>query len=210
MERPQLLGSESDANFVAWDGKVWRVPRALGPLDLDNDSHRARPGIAAYTDLEAARRGGSSAPAAAVPAGAVEITWWGHTDRRTPFVDGISSRIMRNLATGEELSSADLPIGACWPASPAEAAESGYPKGADGLTIFCKVPGDEVGHIWMIDGRASNCTMREDHAHRCWVRHGTIGDRLTVDKKGNTCQAGGGSIAVRGWHGFLRDGRLVT
>jgi hypothetical protein len=40
------------------------------------------------------------------------------------------------------------------------------------------------------------------------VRHGTPPD-VTVDKNGLTCNAGGGSIQVPGWHGFLRNGELV-
>lgn len=74
--------------------------------------------------------------------------------------------------------------------------------GPDGRHLIAKCPG---GHIWHIDGRASNCTMREDHEHRCWVRHGTP-PNLTVDKSGNTCAAGAGSIQAGNWHGFLRNG----
>jgi hypothetical protein len=60
------------------------------------------------------------------------------------------------------------------------------------------------GEDWDIDGRASNCTMREERAHRCWVLHGRPEDgNVHVDKAGHTCAAGAGSIQVRGWHGFL-------
>jgi len=65
------------------------------------------------------------------------------------------------------------------------------------------------GHWWDIDGRASNCTLKEDKAHRCWVRHGDP-PHLTVDKNGLTCAAGAGSIQTDRWYGFLRDGHLVT
>lgn len=86
-----------------------------------------------------------------------------------------------------------------------------YWKGADGLTVRCKLPN---GRWWVIDSRASNCTLRDDSSHRCWVRHGTIGDRLHVDKNGKTCAAGAGSIwSAQGtpdeWHGFLHNGMLV-
>jgi hypothetical protein len=50
--------------------------------------------------------------------------------------------------------------------------------------------------------------MRDDTVHRCWVRHGTVGDKLTVDKAGNTCAAGAGSIQMAAWHGFLQQGVL--
>jgi len=65
------------------------------------------------------------------------------------------------------------------------------------------------GHWWDIDGRASNCTMKEDKLHRCWVRHGDL-PNITVDKNGVTCAAGAGSIQTDRWHGFLRNGELVA
>jgi hypothetical protein len=65
------------------------------------------------------------------------------------------------------------------------------------------------GHWWNIDSRASNCTMKEDKTHRCWVRHGDP-PNITVDKDGATCNAGAGSIQTPGWHGFLRNGELVA
>ncbi|GEM_PF-2459170 len=142
-------------------------------------------------------------------------TWWDRTERMTPFIDGISSPIFRNRDTGEERSSQELPIGALYVIDRSFGGKSAprgrdeYPKcGADGLAIACKLPS---GHHWYIDGTASNCTKREDAAHRCWIRHGTVGDLLTVDKAGNTCDAGGGSIidGAGGWHGFLRAGKLV-
>lgn len=61
----------------------------------------------------------------------------------------------------------------------------------------------------MIDGRASNCTMPDDNVHKCWVRHGRPEDgTLHVDKNGNTCAAGAGSIATPNFHGFLHNGDL--
>jgi hypothetical protein len=57
--------------------------------------------------------------------------------------------------------------------------------------------------------RASNCTMPNDMLHRCWVRHGNP-PMITVDKNGPTCGAGAGSILSGNWHGFLRNGELVT
>lgn len=67
------------------------------------------------------------------------------------------------------------------------------------------------GHMWNVDGRASNCTMKDDKTHRCWVRHGEP-PNLHVDKKGHTCSAGAGSILspLEGhWHGFLHNGELI-
>lgn len=64
------------------------------------------------------------------------------------------------------------------------------------------------GGTWDIDSRASNCTMKEDRNHRCWIKHGEA-PNITVDKNGNTCAAGAGSIQMINWHGFLREGKLV-
>ncbi|MEI7424351.1 MAG: hypothetical protein WCK18_19785 [Prolixibacteraceae bacterium] len=63
------------------------------------------------------------------------------------------------------------------------------------------------GQQWNIDSRASNCTMPNDRSHRCWCRHGEI-PNISVDKNGQTCSAGAGSIAVPGWHGFLTNGEF--
>jgi hypothetical protein len=65
------------------------------------------------------------------------------------------------------------------------------------------------GH-WVIDGRASNCTMPEDKTHRCWVRHGDPENgTIHVDKNGHTCAAGGGSIISGDYHGFLHNGEFT-
>jgi len=63
-------------------------------------------------------------------------------------------------------------------------------------------------HWWDIDGRASNCTLKDDKAHRCWVRHGEP-PTITVDKNGLTCSAGAGSIQADDYHGFLQNGSLT-
>lgn len=76
-------------------------------------------------------------------------------------------------------------------------------KGPDGRCLVCRTPGGD----WMLDSRASNCT-RPGEPHQCWVRHGEPPD-LHVDKDGDTCAAGAGSIMVGTWHGFLHRGYLV-
>lgn len=80
------------------------------------------------------------------------------------------------------------------------------PRAVNGQYRVCVLPD---GHHWQIDSRANNCTMPDDDEHRCWVRHGEP-PNLTIDKGGNTCSAGSGSILSPGWHGFLRDGKLVV
>lgn len=68
------------------------------------------------------------------------------------------------------------------------------------------------GSYWNIDSRASNCTMKDDRTHRCWVRTGEP-PNIHVGKDGHTCQAGAGSILVNQgtpseWHGFLHHGEF--
>ncbi len=64
------------------------------------------------------------------------------------------------------------------------------------------------GHDWVVDSRAKNCTLPADKTHRCWIRHGEP-PLITVDKAGETCSAGAGSImSPGGYHGFLREGKF--
>lgn len=132
--------------------------------------------------------------------------------------------LFRREDTGELMTLREAPPGAIWDAV-------WWPEKhrVDGQYLVCKLPG---GHDWMIDGRANNCDSPclncnqpyhahyglassacqhyvDSRPHHCWVRHGTA-PNLTVDKAGLTCGAGAGSIQVPGWHGFLRQGQLVT
>jgi len=100
-----------------------------------------------------------------------------------------------------EYSLRHAPVGAMWDAS-------WFPdswKGSDGRCLVVVTPGGE----WMIDSRASNCTMPNDNVHKCWVRHGEP-PNITVDKNGVTCGAGAGSIQRGSYHGFLRNGMLTN
>lgn len=75
----------------------------------------------------------------------------------------------------------------------------------DGLNLMVRLPN---GHDWSVDSRSSNCT-RPDEPHSCWVRHGDPRtEPVTVDKAGETCSAGAGSILSGDYHGFLRNGWL--
>lgn len=151
--------------------------------------------------------------------------WWERTGRMTEWVEhpgGGRSRstIFRCIATGEEKVAGDLPIGALYALEREHGANANAwpPAGYDGLAIACvcigngpRTDGKPSRHHWYIDYRASNCTMPNDKDHRCWVRHGSVGDKLTVDKAGNTCGAGAGSFYMDDmkWHGFLRNGMMV-
>lgn len=74
--------------------------------------------------------------------------------------------------------------------------------------LYCKIPGN---HDWNIESRCSNCDKPDDRMHRCWIWSGTV-PNITVGKNGNTCGAGAGSVwgsMPDGWHGWLKDGKLV-
>jgi hypothetical protein len=97
----------------------------------------------------------------------------------------------------------DAPVGACWDATWYHDWRTGH----DGRSLVVRCPD---GHDWFIDNRSSNCTLKDDDVHRCWVRRGRPEDGdLHVDKQGDTCSAGGGSIDTGKWHGFLHDGHLA-
>lgn len=112
-------------------------------------------------------------------------------------------RIFRRTDTGHEYTLRAAPPGAMWFAWWLERVKTWC--GPDGRALIVRLPD---GRDWHIDSRASNCTMPEDTEHRCWVRHGEV-PKITVDKDGNTCKAGKGSIKTASWHGFLIDGVLT-
>lgn len=114
-------------------------------------------------------------------------------------------RLIRRTDTGEVFEGyRSLPPGAVWSAP--WMADLWF--GDDGRCLVCKLPD---GHDWIIDSQANNCTLPNDAAHRCWVRHGRPEDgTLHVDKNGQTCSAGAGSIATPKWHGFLHGGELTA
>lgn len=118
--------------------------------------------------------------------------------------------VYKCVSTGEEV--VDLPVGALYMVTPKF---RGLQVGYDGEAVVCTIPYSKEGSVnktlgWRIDSRASNCTKPGDTLHRCWCRHGTFGEILHVDKVGNTCEAGAGSIAVPGFHGFLHNGYLTS
>lgn len=116
----------------------------------------------------------------------------------------------RRVDTGEVFEHlASAPPGAMWDATWMHDCKGGYFLGgpnSDGRFLVVRLPN---GHDWCIDSRASNCTTPNDKTHRCWVRHGEP-PNITVDKNGKTCAAGAGSIQSGDYHGFLRNGELVT
>lgn len=107
-------------------------------------------------------------------------------------------RLYRRQDTEALTTTDDAAPGAMWYGD-------GYRTGPDGKSLYVKCPD---GHVWFIDGRATNCTRPEDNEHRCWVREGTP-PNITAGKEGNTCGAGAGSIQTPDYHGFLRDGAFT-
>jgi hypothetical protein len=112
-------------------------------------------------------------------------------------------QIYRDAVTGKEYTLDEQIPGMMWYA---DWMGESY-LGPDGHCLCVVCPG---GGEWMIDGPASNCTMKEDRGpyathHRCWVRTGEP-PTVTVGKAGRTCAAGGGSIQARDYHGFLQNG----
>jgi hypothetical protein len=115
----------------------------------------------------------------------------------------------------------DAPPGAMWHASWLDDYE--WATGPDGVSLHVKLPN---GDDWCVDQECSNCTRTQwqpvdgqpntrrwtGRTHYCWVRHGDPrSGQVHVDKNGDTCSAGAGSvISVGGWHGFLHDGHLVS
>lgn len=81
-------------------------------------------------------------------------------------------------------------------------------ENCDGEHLVVVLPN---GRHWHVDQRASNCTRPDEKTHRCWVRHGDPGkgEPVHVDKAGNTCAAGAGSILAGDYHGFLHHGVLA-
>lgn len=102
---------------------------------------------------------------------------------------------------GPPCTIADAPPGAMWDAPWMPESM----RGPDGRCLFVRLPN---GRDWAIDSEANNCTRKGDRTHQCWVRHGEP-PRLTVDKQGDTCDAGAGSIQSGDYHGYLRGGVLV-
>jgi hypothetical protein len=114
-------------------------------------------------------------------------------------------QLYRGSPDGKLYTTRDMPVGAMWDAW----WMAKYPQytGADGIALMVRTPGGE----WMVDSRCSNCTLPDDHVHKCWVRHGDPRTgNIHVDKNGVTCSAGAGSIISGSYHGFLHNGELTS
>jgi hypothetical protein len=134
-------------------------------------------------------------------------------------------RLYRSSLDGTLMTLREAPTGAMWDAwwYRDREAQHDWATGPDGICLIVKLPN---GSDWLVDQEASNCTRTQWHSytdeegrqyrkwtgrtHYCWVRHGDprTGD-LHVDKNGDTCAAGAGSILSGSYHGFLHNGYLT-
>lgn len=129
-----------------------------------------------------------------------------------------AEQLYRGSPDGQIYTVRDFPPGAMWNAD--WLADHPAFTGPDGLSLHVVLPNRST---WCVDSQCSNCTRPQgvpvpdkpgcthfERTHYCWVRHGDprTGD-VHVDKNGNTCAAGAGSIISGNWHGFLHNGHLV-
>lgn len=115
--------------------------------------------------------------------------------------------IYRRTDTGEEMTVQDAPAGAMWFA---DWYDKSFCVPQLEHVLVVKTPGGD----WIVDSQSSNCGMPEDRKqekHHCWIieNAGAVSlPDITVSKNGKTCAAGGGSIVIGSYHGFLRNGFL--
>jgi hypothetical protein len=129
-----------------------------------------------------------------------------------------AERLYAGSPDGRLYTLRDAPIGAMWDADWLHGIGGAY-VGPDGISLHVRTPGGD----WCVDGQASNCTRTQDvdvegepgvkrfvRSHYCWVRHGDPrSGEVHVDKNGETCAAGAGSIVIGSYHGFLHNSHLV-
>ena len=121
--------------------------------------------------------------------------------------------LYRRADTGEQVTLRTMPSdGGPAPAPPGAMWDAWWMpeswRGPDGIALMVRLPN---GHDWHVDGEASNCTRKGDRTHRCWIRHGDPRTgSVHVDKDGDTCAAGAGSIQGGDYHGFLHHGVLTA
>ena len=126
------------------------------------------------------------------------------------FVSVGAHTVWRRVDNGETFTDLREHPGACYndPGGAWDRTHRVNRFGPDGRALVVICPN---GHSWYLDSRASNCTMKHDTDHRCWVRHGSPEEgNLTVDKDGLTCGAGAGSIIAGDYHGFLTDSKFTN
>lgn len=149
--------------------------------------------------------------------------WPTHCDCGYPFQKRdtwqlFHNELYRGAPDGQLYTLRDIPAGAMWDATWYHDCE--WMMGPDGISLCVQLPN---GSAWSVDGEASNCTRPQwipvpgegktrrwsGRTHYCWVRHGDPRTgNVHVDKNGDTCSAGAGSILQGKYHGFLHHGYL--
>lgn len=121
---------------------------------------------------------------------------------------------------GQMCTLLDAPAGAMWDAD--WLGDCDFAKGPDGICLCVRLPN---GSDWLVDQEASNCNKTQwrptpenpksrvwsGRTHYCWVRHGDprTGDvHVDKGKRGESCDAGAGSILSGSYHGFLHHGHI--
>ncbi len=145
----------------------------------------------------------------------VRVFWLEPTDETREGV-----KLYRRSDTGELVTLGDAPVGAMWDATWMR--RDDLRTGPDGITLVVRTPGGD----WLVDAECNNCTRTQwgpkeidgqryekvwlGRTHYCWIRHGDPRTgTIHVDKNGDTCSAGAGSILQGTYHGFLHNGELV-
>ena len=171
-----------------WDDHEWG--RTLGPQPATDRADPAWPELCAkgcgyrFTDAD---------------------TWqdWQELIYRCPATG--TEYVLHQNAPADTLGAPAAGPGAMWDAWWRNGHEAH--RGPDGICLMVRCPN---GHNWCVDSEARNCT-RKGQPHDCWVRHGDPRQAaVTVDKQGDTCAAGAGSVQAGDYHGFLRDGVLTA
>ncbi len=164
-----------------YDLEPWKAPRPAATPAVDAPATPAAP-----TETPA------PPAAAATPPAGVRLHFRDDYDREHGLKDGQPGDCFY------------VPCGAF--KSPTNEIPPGCPNwdNCDGRHLYVICPD---GRWWNVDGRAGNCSMKDDRQHRCWIRTGSPEDgTLSVGKAGPTCAAGAGSIDTGTYHGMLTAG----
>lgn len=187
MAPPSLVETIGSTNIVLWDGGYWTVPQGLGPLDLDNDEHRARPGIVRHETIEAARATVAVFPQAP---GGIPLNGYSLVELEAQFLrydlraDGTIYHVP--VETLAEAQGVDFLCPLCF-------AKNGGPIGTHHVTCWSRSRG--------VPDDASPGPGR-------WRLDGTSLADLTLNEEPGKSR----SVALIGgcaWHGFVTNGRAT-
>lgn len=118
------------------------------------------------------------------------LPFWPFTQfAKTELVECFPMQFKNEKDFLKKLRRGKINVGAVWDAHWYEDCR----KGPDGKSLVVMTPQG----VWYIDESSFTCTRPHDDEHRCWVRHGSVEEgNLQVDKQGDTCESGAGSIRI--------------